>query len=361
MKALSFLFFLFFSFSVSAMPDKTRIDVKYHADEIKYIHENAEIKCSQNKQGGTVLGCARDKKKITMNVDCEQKLIRVDIFSTDREIEILGEIPKDSCEFEEVLDHELTHMDLHAEALDSILKQGMIDVVDAFNKHFNNGESCQASTDAARKVFDAFVQKYDAEDKRINHDFDRDDVDSVFQNCKTPPIVEVSYIQPKIEYSAVKDVKCSREKIQCSQKNGKKYCSPIKQLSCTDMPISYKTDIKTYLGMVLVDIFVPEIKTKISSRYPSASCEYNVLKNYELGIVDEIEDVIYLFKDEIKNDIEIVYNRALEEEYSGEELNNTINKTMQKYVQLLSEEVGVAESKYKPLSEEEVKSECKRK
>ena len=361
MKNIYVLFLILFCFPAEAMPDKTQINVNYHADEINYIHENNEVECSQNKQGGVVLGCARDKKKITMQVDCENRQINVDIFSSNREIEIHGEIPKDSCEYEEVLDHELTHMDLHVDALENILNQGMIDVVDSFNRHFNNGRGCPEATQAARKTFDEFVRKYQREDKRINQDFDRDDVDSVLQNCKTPPMVEVLYTQPEVKYSSVKNVKCSREKVQCSLEKGKQLCSVMDLLSCTDIPVSYKTEIKTYLGLVSIVVSVPEIKTKISSRYPVSSCEYKMLKEFELKAIDAVEDVIYSFKDTVIPVVEKVYNRALEEEYSGEELNNAVTKVIQKHINQVGEQIATAESMFRPLTERELRKKCRRK
>ena len=345
---------LLLSGTAFAASGETEIRVNYHPGEIRYIHKNKTVKCSQNKRGSVVLGCARDKKKVSMRVDCANRLLLVDVFSTDREIEIHSDLKKDSCEYREVLDHELTHMDLHAEALDGILNQGMNNIVDAFNSKLG----CKAATESARRAFNQFVQKYQAEDRRINQEFDRNDEDSVLQNCKTPPKVRIFYKPAEVTYVSVNRPVCSHEKIQCTQRNGARNCSDINLLSCTDMPVSFKAEIKTYLGRVDISILAPVIKTKISSRYPTNTCEYDVLKNFELAWVDAMEDVLYDFTDTVKPAIESVYNEALESEYSGKELTNAVQKVLQQHIQQVGKEISRVEALFKPLSEEELNGKC---
>ncbi|MBR1778072.1 MAG: hypothetical protein IJ752_05750 [Alphaproteobacteria bacterium] len=361
MKIYQILPALLLSFPAFAVPDRTLIKVNYHPDEIHYIHKNKTVKCSQNKQGGVVLGCARDKKRLTLQIDCANRLILVDVFSTDREIEIHGDLKKDSCEYQEVLDHELTHMDLHADALESVLNQGMSDILDAFNAQFKKGKGCQASTEAASRAFDRFVQKYQKEDKRINQEFDRDDVDSVLQNCKTPPKVNVSYTPVDVKYVSVNRAECLRKKMQCFEKKGKKQCEPIKMLSCTDMPISFKSEIRTYLGQVNIVISAPEIKTKVLSRYQPRSCEYEMLKDFELEWVDEIEEALYDFADGVEPAVKQVYNQALQQEYSGQKLNKAVNDVVQKYIRRANKQIDHIESLFRPLMEQELKNKCERK
>lgn len=361
MKFSVFLFVLLLGFPASAAPDKTLIKVNYYPDEISYIHKNKTVKCSQNKQGGVILGCARDKKKITISIDCDKRLILVNVFSTNREIEIHADLKKNSCEYQEVLDHELTHMDLHVEALENILNKGMSDIVDAFNARYNNGNGCKAAIAAARQAFDAFVQKYMKEDRRINQEFDRDDVDSVLHNCKTPPKVNFSYNQAKVKYVPSNQVACLRKKMKCSQINGKSKCEPMKMLSCTDMPISFKWETRPYLAQIDVSILAPEIQTKISSRFQPNSCRYQALKDYELGLIDGIEDALYGFMDGVEPAIKQVYNQALQNEVSGKELAGAVDGVLHRYIQQAQRHINYVEAAFKPLTEEELKNKCERK
>lgn len=351
-------FLLLFSFPAWAMPTKTLIKVNYHAGDIRYIHKNNPVVCSQNKKGSVILGCARDKKQVSMQVDCGKRLILVDVFSKDREIEIHSDLAKNSCEYNEVLDHEMTHMDLHAEALENILNQGMNNIVDAFNAQFKKGKGCRAATEAAQKAFDKFVAKYQKEDRRINQEFDRDDADSVLQNCKTPPKVRMSYKTPDIRYVPVKRAECAHKKIQCSLKNGKQHCEPIKMLSCTDMPVGFKTEIKTYLGLIDVSVLVPEITTKILSRYPANSCEYKELKNFELSVIDETESALYDFMEEAEPALKKAYNEALQKEYSGQELVDSVKAVLQEHIQETTRKIERTETVFRPVTERELQNLC---
>lgn len=348
--------FLCCAFSV---PEKTLIEVKYFPGEINYIHQNKVVRCAQNKKGGVVLGCARDQKNLNIKFNCAERHIRIDIYSTNREIEIHSDLPKDSCEYQEVLDHELTHMDLHADVLENIVHDGMEKIVDAFNKYFRNGKNCQGAINAANREFQKFADRYLQEDRRINYLFDRNDMDSVIQNCKTPPKVEFIYDPPPVTYVSSSRVQCPSRRQLCLPEKGKNDCT-VSSLSCTDMAIDYRLEIKPYLASVKVYISVPEIKTRILNRYPKNSCEYAVLEDAELAFVDEVEDAIYHFIDTVPPYIADVYDDALLKEYPAQKLIDNTMLALKNYTTRLTREFyGILRS-FQPVTPEELKRRCAR-
>ena len=293
------------------LPENTLIDVKYHPDKIHCVHKNRNIQCAQNKSGGVILRCAKDK-----NINCANRHLKIDIFSTNREIEMHDDLPKRSCEYQEVLDHQLTRMNLHTDDLESIAKEGMENIVDAFDATFHDGSDCQEAVNAAQHEFYQFSERYQCEDKRVNYLFDRNDMDSVIQNCKTPPKGQIVYDPPPIDYSSVSHVECSSGRQPCVPEKGKKMCKKT-SLICTDMAIDYRIEIKSYLAFEKIYVNVPEIKTSIFNRYSKNFCEYAVLKDNELSFVERVENARDHLVDTAPPYVAAVYEKALFKKLSG--------------------------------------------
>ena len=353
-KSLCFIV-LFSPFPAFAVPDKTRIDVSYHSGEITYIHKNTDIKCSQNKQGGVILGCARDKKNVKMRVSCRDRTIKIDFFSTDREVEIHSDLKKGTCEYNNVLEHEMTHMTLHSSALQNVVDKGMEDILDAFNGQFNAGKGCSAASQAARRAFDSFVLSYQKEDKRINRDFDRNDADSVFLNCKPPPSVTVRYQREKERYVSTDRVECRGRVVQCLRKTDCSSCKAIPPLSCTEMRIGLLSDARLYSGRIDVVVSSSDIRAKISSRYPVNSCGYNLLKKHEKNRISRLEEKLSGFTETLKSLIEKEYYRGLEKNLSGEEVFAAVQAALEKR---MSEMNGKLAGFIAPLTEKEIRETC---
>lgn len=84
------------------VPDNTLIEVKYHPGEIYYIHNKTEVPCGPKKPGTVILGCARSNKDVEMKINMAQRHIVINVFAKNNEIEIHSDLPKGSCQYEEV-------------------------------------------------------------------------------------------------------------------------------------------------------------------------------------------------------------------------------------------------------------------
>lgn len=338
------------------VPDNTLIEVKYHPGEIYYIHNKTEVPCGPKKPGTVILGCARSDKDVEMKINMAQRHIVINVFAKNNEIEIHSDLPKGSCQYEEVLKHELTHIDLHSGALGTVVQKGMNDIVDAFNARFEQ-KDYNGAAQAAEKKFHEFAQTYYDEDMRQNQDFDRDDVDAIIRACKIPLNVEVVYNPPEIEYSSEAWIECPYRTGYCLQTSADD-CDKLSFLSCMDFRLQSSAEFKLYLGRLSVKIDVPYFKIKILDDYLPQSCEYETLADYEFSLVDEIEKAVYDVVDHIKIDLQKAYDAALNSQYGTVDLNAEIHLIVQDYLKTMNSKISALKRQAKTITPAELKSKC---
>lgn len=356
MRVFVFCLIVLVSRPAFSVPDNTLIEVKYHQGEIYYIHNKTEIPCGSKKPNTVILGCARSKKDAEMKINMAQRHIVVNVFAKNNEIEIHSDLPKGSCQYEEVLKHELTHIDLHSGALGSIVKKGMNDIVDAFNARFEQ-KDYNGAAQAAEKKFHEFIKIYHDEDERQNQDFDRDDVDVIVRACKIPLNAEIIYNPPEIEYSSDAWIECPYRTGYCLQTSSDD-CDKLSFLSCTDFQLQGGWEFKLYLGRLFVKIDIPYFKIKILDDYLPQSCEYEVLADYEFSLIDEIEKAVYDVVDSMKLDVEKAYDAALNSQYGTVDLNAEIRLIVRDYLETMNSKISALKRRAKTITPAELKRKC---
>lgn len=148
-----------------------QVSVDYQPQETAYVIERPKIPC----RGTETLSCTSFAVDFKVDVDCETSKILMKVEEKKRmTVELSSLYPKGSCQFDLILKHELSHVDVYKNTLSGFIMQAERDLKAQYKEGQQKSKGCKEIKKMIADLADGLASRYAEKERSANVALDQE-------------------------------------------------------------------------------------------------------------------------------------------------------------------------------------------
>lgn len=159
---------------------KPSVEIKYEKTDLTYVQKTPLVQCGEK----TSAGCTSYHAVWSAEIDCETPKIVISVTEKQKEVEIGTKYRQNTCTYDVILKHELTHVALYVKTQDLVLNAAASELIALFEKMQKESKACREIKETVQKKAADYYKTYRDEAEKQNQLIDKDDVpDYQYDQC----------------------------------------------------------------------------------------------------------------------------------------------------------------------------------
>ena len=320
---------------VQASPSKPEVIIVPVKTNIRFFSEHEIENC-----GKDAAGCVTSFFKKGVYVDCHSNKITLEFGYIEHHVHISDRFEKGTLEFDNVLKHELTHINLYQGVVKRFYEPVALACLLSYEKSYKQGKKCGEIRGDVKRTFDEYIKKLHEESTRQNNLIDGKENyqyqwEQVRRYVKEKAQVDIALLNTERRY----DVSPAENIV--SDKDGNFVSDGnfiLKKLS-TGVFLElnrFKQDVDCRTGKIKVST---GFLTTIAFNEREGTYLYDYLKSNLERRAGLLEEERMNMIDMIKKDIEKSYERLAKDGSDCYRIRSELSEKLPQYQQMISEQI----------------------